>query len=74
MPLTINDLQKADSKELIEAICFHYDHVNCEAMEHLKEGIRLGFAIAQKDGWKQIAPVWLEEYRAMTLKIDYGSE
>lgn len=74
MPLTIEDLQKASPEELIEAICFHLDHQTYEAVEHLKEGIRLGFAIAQKDGWKQIAPVWLEEYRTITLKIDYGTE
>lgn len=29
----------------------------------IERWMRLGFALAQKDGWKHIAPAWLEDWR-----------
>ena len=61
-----DDLKQASPEELLEA-----------TIEELKKGTRLtkhernefinglvlGFKIAQEDGWQQVAPAWLRNYR-----------
>jgi len=50
-------LKKATKEDLLKAVIKFYleDNPDCEKY------IRLGYAIAQKDGWMQVAPAWLED-------------
>lgn len=62
-------LKKATPKELLEAAIRVYGQdqargffnyaVRANEVESL---LRLGFALAQPDGWQHIAPAWLDEH------------
>lgn len=52
------ELKQASHKELLEAAIDHYSQFyNKDCIDFLK----LGFKIAQKEGWQEIAPAWLRE-------------
>lgn len=56
------ELQEASNEELLEAVLYHYD-LNAIVVHHKAALIRLGFALAQEDGWRHVALAWLAEYR-----------
>lgn len=60
MTTQYKELETADPKELLEAVILFWkeDNPDCERW------LRLGFAIAQPEGWMQIAPAWLRDYVA----------
>jgi len=53
------DLKEASPQELLEAAIAAYRQFNPEA----ERWMRLGFALAQKTGWEQVAPYWLRMWR-----------
>ena len=61
MTTQYKELETATSEELLEAVVWFWqrDNPDCERW------LRLGFAIAQPGGWRQIAPVWLQAYVAI---------
>lgn len=61
--------KEATPEELLEAaIRFYTQYADRpKEMEHL---LRLGFALAQPDGWSYVAPAWLGELR-QPLDVPY---
>ena len=59
---TYDELRKASNEELLEALLHHYN-LNMMVTNRGDSLIRLGFALAQEDGWTRVAPKWLEDYR-----------
>jgi len=53
------ELQAAPPEELLEAAIAAYKQFNPAA----ERWMRLGFQLAQKDGWEQVAPYWLRMWR-----------
>jgi len=53
------ELVTATSQELLEASILFYNQHNIEA----ERWIRLGFALAQCQGWELVAPAWLRDWR-----------
>jgi len=61
-----DDFKQASSQELLEATIEHYRETiqwNRYERNGFLNGLRLGFKIAQEDGWRHVAPAWLREYR-----------
>ena len=61
------ELKEATPEELLEALLFWSRiHVNRSPPGKFDEDtLRMGFALAQKDGWEHVAPKWLRDYRNM---------
>lgn len=60
-------LRNAPKQQLLEAAIRNYSKNNPEAPQWM----RLGFALAQDDGWENVAPAWLkEEPEEDTFKFD----
>lgn len=64
------ELKAATSEELLEAYLLarrgwikHRPLTEEEMTIQGEKLIRLGFALAGKDGWEQLAPGWLKNYR-----------
>lgn len=57
------ELRNASPEELLEAVCGFYDKQS--ATGNFVSGLKIGFKIAGPDGWKEVAPIWLAEYRAL---------
>lgn len=62
----LEDLKTASPEELLEAYIWFYA-INTDLPEWWERAVKAGFALAQPDGWKSVAPAWLEEYR-QTMK------
>lgn len=60
------ELKRANGQELLEALIGFY-RLSYEDQDYLREMaerfLRMGFRLAQPDGWKLVAPIWLEDYR-----------
>ncbi len=59
-----DEIKEATKEELLEAaIHFWRSGADDDYTAHLIEKwMRLGFALAQKDGWMKVAPAWLKDY------------
>ena len=58
------EIRHASNEDLLEA-AIHYWKEDVEdeyAAYCLEKWMRLGFALAQEDGWKRTAPAWLEDW------------
>ena len=65
-----DDLKQASPEELLEATIEHYKVKRYEGARWGRferngflNGLRLGFKIAQANGWQEVAPAWLREYQ-----------
>ena len=56
----MEDLRTASPKELLEAYAFWAEQALTARELYF---LRLGFGLAQPDGWEHIAPAWLRLYR-----------
>jgi len=62
---TYYEIRHADNEELLEA-AIHFWKENIEdeySAYYLERWMRLGFALAQEDGWERVAPAWLSDWR-----------
>lgn len=60
MSETCKDLREATPEELVESfLWFHRESLT----DRESSLVRLGRRLAGPDGWEQIAPAWLREYR-----------
>ena len=67
----MDELKEATNEELFEAAlhywCNHYEVTEDDFTYHeIMKFMRLGFALAQEDGWEHVAPAWLRDYREHT--------
>jgi len=59
------ELRKASNKELLEAVLYHYDS-NAVVVHNQTKLLKLGFALAQENGWRHVATAWLADFRNKT--------
>ena len=59
---TYDGVRNATPEELLEAVIWGYTQEDdyCPAY-WCEKLLRIGFAVAQTDGWEQVAPYWLRE-------------
>lgn len=55
---TYDNLKQATPMELLEAACWFY----ADDPEMVR-WIKFGFSLSRTDGWKQVAPHWLEQVK-----------
>ena len=59
------EIRRAKNEELLEAAIHFWKKGTNEEYENyqLERWMRLGFALAQEDAWKNVAPAWLTDWR-----------
>jgi len=59
------EIRHASNDELLEAAIHFWQSDTDEgyAAHELEKWMRIGYALAQEDGWRQVAPAWLTDWR-----------
>ena len=58
------ELQHADREDLLEVLICYYKnwYPEDDYRDMVDKYLRMGFQLAQEDGWMLVAPAWLRDY------------
>lgn len=61
------EIKIASPEELLDCGVNHYKKYD----SHVEKYMRIGFNIGRFNGWKEIAPAWLKEFRKKRERLQY---